>query len=116
MAKLFGVADTTPVGSPNPSLFPVSNGPFYAAAIGLGDLGTKGGLKTDVDARVLRADGSVIEGLYAAGNAMESVTGRHYAAPGCPVGTCMVFSYRAVMNMMGRSDEIPFDTAALSTC
>jgi len=109
MPKLFGVADATPVGSPNPSLFPISNGPFYAAAVGLGDLGTKGGLKTDINARVLRADGSVIKGLYAAGNAMESVTNCHYAAPGCPIGTCMIFSFRAVMNMMGRSDEIAFD-------
>lgn len=106
MAKLFGVADTTPVGNPNPSLFPLSEGPFYAAAIGLGDLGTKGGLKTDIHARVLRGDGSVIEGLYAAGNAMASATSRAYAAPGCPIGTGMVFSFRAVMNMLGRSDEI----------
>ncbi|MFT4053655.1 MAG: FAD-binding protein [Novosphingobium sp.] len=114
MPKLFGMQDATPVGSPNPSLFPVTEGPFYAAALGLGDLGTKGGLRTDADARVLRADGSVIEGLYAAGDAMASVTGHHYPAPGSPIGTCMVFSYRAVMNMMGRSDEIAFDTPLLT--
>lgn len=107
MHKLFGAEMA--VGSPNPSLFPVTDGPFYAAALGLGDLGTKGGLKTDPDARVLRADGSVIDGLYAAGDAMASVTGHHYPAPGSPIATCMVFSYRAVMNMMGRSAEIAFD-------
>ncbi len=109
MPKLFGLQDVTPVGSPNPCLVPVIEGPFYAAALGLADLGTKGGLKTDADARVLREDGSVIEGLYAAGDSMASVTGRHYPAPGSPIGTCMVFSYRAAMNMMGRSGEIRFD-------
>ena len=34
-----------------------------------GDLGTKGGLRTDERARVLREDGTPIDGLYAAGNA-----------------------------------------------
>jgi 3-oxosteroid 1-dehydrogenase len=108
MPGLFGLADVTPVGAPNGSLIPVKDGPFYAAALGLGDLGTKGGLKTDPDARVLRTDGSVIEGLYAAGNSMASVTGHHYPAPGSPISTCMVFAYRAVMNMMGRSNEVSF--------
>ncbi|MGB6583028.1 MAG: 3-oxosteroid 1-dehydrogenase, partial [Streptosporangiaceae bacterium] len=52
---------------PNPNLAPLAKAPFYAAAIVPGDLGTKGGLRTDARARVLREDGSVIDGLYAAG-------------------------------------------------
>jgi len=32
-----------------------------------GDLGTKGGLVTDERARVLRADGTPVDGLWAAG-------------------------------------------------
>ena len=54
---------------PNPNLAPLAKAPFYAVPIVPGDLGTKGGLRTDARARVLREDGSVIAGLYAAGNA-----------------------------------------------
>ncbi|MGA8845382.1 MAG: 3-oxosteroid 1-dehydrogenase, partial [Nocardioides sp.] len=57
-----------PKVKPNPSLHRIDQGPFYAVKIVPGDLGTKGGLVTDERARVLRADQSVIEGLYAAGN------------------------------------------------
>ncbi|MGG7100399.1 FAD-dependent oxidoreductase [Rhodococcus sp. 24CO] len=86
--------------APNPALHAISQGPFYAARIVLSDLGTKGGLRTDADGRVLRADGSSIEGLYAAGNTAASLSGRHYPGPGVPLGTAMVFSYRAVEHMV----------------
>jgi glycine/D-amino acid oxidase-like deaminating enzyme len=99
----FGLAETTKVGSPNPCLIPITTGPYYAAKVGLGDLGTKGGLKTDASARVLRADGSIIPALYAAGDSMASVSGDVYPAPGTPIGACMVFSYLAVMDMVGGS-------------
>jgi len=60
-----------------------------------GDLGTKGGLKTDARTRVLREDGSVIAGLYAAGNASTPVMGHTYAGPGATIGPAMVFGYLA---------------------
>lgn len=84
---------------PNPSLRPVDTGPFFAASIVLSDLGTKGGLVTDEVARVLRDDRSVIKGLYAAGNTMASVMGESYPGPGTPIGSCMVFSYLAALDM-----------------
>ncbi len=77
----------------------MSQGPFHAARIVLSDLGTKGGVRTDADARVLRADGTPIDGLYAAGNTSASLSGRFYPGPGVPLGTAMVFSYRAVQHM-----------------
>ncbi len=43
--------------SPNPNLGEVSKPPFYAFRLVPGDLGTKGGLLTDEDGRVLREDG-----------------------------------------------------------
>ena len=43
---------------PNRNLAHVELAPFYAFAIRPGDLGTKGGLVTDRDARVLRGDGA----------------------------------------------------------
>jgi len=87
----------------NPCLFPVDQGPFYAARVVLGDLGTKGGLLTDVDANVVREDGSPIPGLYAAGNTMAAVTGPYYPAPGTPIGTAMVFAHRAVRQMAAQA-------------
>ena len=47
---------------PNPNLAPLVKPPFYAIPLVPGDIGTKGGLVTYPLARVLRADGSVIEG------------------------------------------------------
>lgn len=80
---------------PNPSLGAIDQGPFYAVKIVPGDLGTKGGLVTDERARVLRADGSVIEGLYAAGNASAAVMGNTYAGPGATIGPAITFGYLA---------------------
>jgi 3-oxosteroid 1-dehydrogenase len=84
---------------PNPALVPLEEGPFVAARLVLGDLGTKGGLVTDPDGAVLRTDGSRIPGLYAAGNTMAAVTGPYYPAPGTPIGTGVVFAYRALQDL-----------------
>jgi 3-oxosteroid 1-dehydrogenase len=84
---------------PNPCLVPVDQPPYVAARIVLGDLGTKGGLVTDADASVLREDGSPIPGLFAAGNTMASIAGAYYPAPGVPLGTAVVFAYRAAQAM-----------------
>ncbi|MEV4597382.1 3-oxosteroid 1-dehydrogenase [Amycolatopsis sp. NPDC049253] len=84
-----------PRNHPNPSLGPLTKPPFYAVKIVPGDLGTKGGLRTDEHARVLREDGSVIPGLYAAGNTSAAVMGRTYAGPGATIGPAMVFGYLA---------------------
>jgi hypothetical protein len=54
---------------------------------------TKGDLVTDVHARVLRQDGSVIEGLYAAGNNTASVMGHIYPGPGSTIAPAGVFVY-----------------------
>lgn len=83
----------------DPTLVPVTQGPFWAARLLLSDLGTKGGLVTDADARVLRRDGSPIAGLYAAGNTAASMTGGHYPGPGIPIGTAMVFASLAVSHL-----------------
>jgi 3-oxosteroid 1-dehydrogenase len=77
---------------PNPSLAPVSEGPFYAAPVVLGDLGTKGGLLIDEQGRVKRDDGSVIPGLYAAGNTAASVMGHTYPGPGSCITPGMAFA------------------------
>ncbi len=76
---------------PNPNLGTIEKPPFYALKIWPGDLGTMGGLLIDKNARVLRKDGSVISGLYAAGNNAASVMGRTYPGPGSTIGPAMVF-------------------------
>ncbi len=87
---------------PNPNLAPLAQPPFYAIKIVPGDLGTKGGLRTDERARVLRADGSIIEGLYAAGNTSAMVMGRSYAGPGATIGPAMTFGYLAALDAAGQ--------------
>ncbi len=67
-----------PTNKPNPNLGEISHAPYYAAKMVPGDLGTKGGVRTDVHGRALRDDGSIIEGLYAAGNVSSPVMGHTY--------------------------------------
>jgi 3-oxosteroid 1-dehydrogenase len=86
---------TDPGVKPNPCLAKLWLPPFYAFKIVPGDLGTKGGMRTDARARVLRPDGSVIPGLYAAGNASGAVMGHSYAGAGSTLGPAMTFGYVA---------------------
>ena len=79
----------------NPNLGAMVEGPFYAVPVVAGDIGTKGGLLTDADARVLREDGSAIEGLFACGNCSAAVMGRSYAGAGSTLGPAMVFGFIA---------------------
>jgi len=92
---------------PNPNLAPLARAPFYAAKIVPGDLGTKGGLRTDGRARVLRPDGSVVDGLYAAGNASASVMGHSYAGAGATIGPAMTFGYLAALDLTHATDATP---------
>lgn len=90
---------TDPAVKPNSCLAPLWLPPFYAFKIVPGDLGTKGGMRTDARARVLRADGSVIQGLYAAGNASGAVMGHSYAGAGSTLGPAMTFGYIAAEDL-----------------
>jgi 3-oxosteroid 1-dehydrogenase len=80
---------------PNPSLGPVETPPFYAVQVFPGDLGTKSGLVTDEESRVLRPDGTVIPGLYAAGNIASTVMGRSYPGAGATLAPAMVGGFLA---------------------
>lgn len=84
---------------PNPNLAPLDQPPYYAIKVVPGDLGTKGGLRTDERARVLRQDGTPITGLYAAGNASAAVMGRSYAGAGATIGPAMTFGYLAALDL-----------------
>lgn len=90
-----------PTVRPNPCLGSFEKGPYTAYRLVPGDLGTKGGLVTDTESRVLREDGSVIEGLYAAGNTSAAVMGHTYPGPGSTIGPAAVFGLRAARHMAG---------------
>jgi 3-oxosteroid 1-dehydrogenase len=92
-----------PATRPNPNLAPLVRAPFYAVRLVPGDLGTSGGLRCDEHARVLRPDGSPIEGLYATGNCSSAVMGHQYAGPGATIGPAMVFGFVAAQHIAAHS-------------
>ena len=87
--------------APNPCLGPIDSPPFYAVRVYPGDLGTKGGLRTDTNARVLTAGGEPILGLYAAGNCSASVMGTSYPGAGGTIGPAMTFACIAAHHAVG---------------
>jgi 3-oxosteroid 1-dehydrogenase len=97
---------------PNSSLAPLTEAPFYAIAVYPGDLGTKGGLRTDAHARVLTADNSVIEGLYATGNCSASVMGTSYPGAGGTIGPAMAFGYLAAAHAAAAASSTATHSAA----
>jgi len=90
---------------PNPCLGPIEKGPFYAMPLDIGDIGTKGGLKTDENANVLRPDGTPIVGLYATGNVSGAVTYDSYPGAGATLGPAMTFGMLAAEHIAHRNDN-----------
>ncbi len=77
------------------TLGPLDEPPYYAVEIELGALGTNGGPKTDTRCRVLASAGGVIDGLYAAGNAMAAPTGMAYGGAGGTLGPAITTGFIA---------------------
>ena len=71
-----------------------------------GDVSTYGGVVTDEHSRVLRADGSVIEGLYATGVTTASPMGNVYPGAGASVGPSMTFGWLAAKHAAGLDNQI----------
>ncbi|MBE1549115.1 hypothetical protein GGC64_003139 [Mycobacterium sp. OAS707] len=91
-----------PTITPNPNLRALSEGPFYAVKMVLSDLGTCGGLRVDERARVLREDGSVIDGLYAIGNTAANAFGATYPGAGATIAQGLVYGYIAAHDAAGK--------------
>jgi 3-oxosteroid 1-dehydrogenase len=87
------------------SIGSIEQGPFYAAEVIPADVGTYGGVVTDADARVLRADGSPIEGLYACGISTASPFGGVYPGAGASVGPSMTFGWIAARHAAGLGNQ-----------
>ena len=94
-----------PTLHPNPGLAELVKPPFHAVRIVPGDLGTKGGLRTDERARVLDGNGDPLPGLHAAGNVSAAVMGRSYAGAGATIGPAMTFGYLAARELTALSGD-----------
>lgn len=93
-----------PTVTPNPNLRPLVKGPFYAVKMVLSDLGTCGGLRADERARVLREDGTVIDGLYAIGNTAANAFGNTYPGAGATIAQGLVYGYIAAQDAADAAD------------
>jgi 3-oxosteroid 1-dehydrogenase len=83
----------------NPSLGAIDASPFHAAPCHRVILGTKGGPRTNASGQVLRADGSVIAGLYCAGLAMANPIGTKAVGAGTTLGPCLTWGYICGLDM-----------------
>lgn len=90
-----------PSVQPNPCMAPLSKPPYYCSLLYPGDIGTKGGILTDEYARVLREDGSVMDGFYATGNTTASVMGHSYPGAGATIAAAMTFGFVAARHIAG---------------
>jgi 3-oxosteroid 1-dehydrogenase len=84
-----------PTNKPNASLGPIGEPPFWAVQLWPGDVGTCGGATVNEHAQVLRPDGGVIDGLYAAGNCTAPLAGPNYIGAGQSIGASGVFGFIA---------------------
>ncbi|MFC8663048.1 FAD-dependent oxidoreductase [Streptomyces sp. NPDC057199] len=89
---------------PNGSLGTVEKPPFYAVEVRGSALGTKGGLRVDDNARVLRAgiEEEAIPGLYASGNCSSGGPVGAYPGPGSTIGSAMTFGHLAARDVARR--------------
>ena len=79
----------------NPNLGTIERGPFYAARVMSGSVGSKGGPVTTTEGQVVETTGRPRPGWYAVGNAAASWTGDGYPGPGATLGIGMTFANRA---------------------
>ena len=77
-------------------LYPVKEGPFYAAKIGVALLAIVGGLSVNTDLQVLNNDREPIPGLYATGNTSGDLYAIDYPinCAGNSNGRCLIWGYR----------------------
>ncbi|WP_218063372.1 FAD-dependent oxidoreductase [Arthrobacter sp. SDTb3-6] len=97
---------------PNPNLAPVGKGPYYAAKIQMGDLGTFAGVGVNARSEVVTAEGTRILGLLAVGSAAVSVFGGGYPGYGSHIGPALVFGYRAGRDIAKLAAERGVERAA----
>jgi succinate dehydrogenase/fumarate reductase flavoprotein subunit len=99
VTQMFGPGDGV-----NPTMRRLrESGPYFATLLGPGTLDTKGGPRVDTNGCVLRPDGSVIPGLYGAGNCVASPSGEAYWGAGGTIGPILCFAYLAGRHVAART-------------
>ena len=86
-------------------LEPILRPPFLAMPFNRSILGTKGGPRTNAQAEVLRPDGSVIAGLFAAGASSANPLGTRGVGTGTTIGPYMTWGYVAGLRLAQRNAE-----------
>jgi 3-oxosteroid 1-dehydrogenase len=95
-----------PYHGPNRALGTIARAPFYALPVIPGDVSTYGGAVTDASGRVVKADGTPIEGLYATGVSTASVMGNAYPGAGASIGPSLTFGYIAAKHAAGLGNQV----------
>ncbi len=93
-----------PKVTPNPNLYPLLKAPFYAMPVYPGDIGTKGGIRTNAHGQAVNTQGQAVPGLYAIGNTAASVMGGSYPGAGATLGPAMTFGYTAARHALRVND------------
>jgi 3-oxosteroid 1-dehydrogenase len=84
-------------------LEPIDRPPFLAVPFNRSILGTKGGPRTNDRAEVLRPDGRVIPGLFAAGASSANPIGTRGVGTGTTIGPYMAWGYVAGLELARRN-------------
>ena len=84
-------------------LEPIIRAPFLAMPFNRSILGTKGGPRTNAHAEVLRPDGSIIPGLFAAGASSANPIGTRGVGTGTTIGPYMTWGYVAGLALARRN-------------
>jgi hypothetical protein len=100
-SNAYDIANGDPEHGPNPCVGPLDHAPFYAIRVYAGCVGTFAGLQTNENSMVVSGAGYPIQGLYAVGNDMASITGGDYISGGCTLGPGMTFGYIAGKHAAG---------------
>jgi succinate dehydrogenase/fumarate reductase flavoprotein subunit len=90
---------------PNPCVAPIVKAPFFAVKVVPGSFGTFAGIDVDENCRVLSADQTPIDGLFAVGTDAVSVFGGFYPAGGIAIGPALTFGYVLGNYVAGTANE-----------
>jgi 3-oxosteroid 1-dehydrogenase len=99
------LGDTLAPRGPGATLGRIEKGPFYAVDVVPGDVDTYGGVMTDCEARVLKADGTPFGNLYACGITTASPMGDVYPGAGASIGPSMTFGWIAARHAAGLGNQ-----------
>ncbi|TPI11606.1 FAD-dependent oxidoreductase [Mesorhizobium sp. B4-1-3] len=91
-------------GSGRGRLSPIRKAPFIAIPFNRTIVSTKGGPRTDAGGRVIRPDGSLVEGLYCAGAAMANPFGTWAVGSGTTLGPNMTWGYICANSIISAND------------